>query len=338
MNLDTYIRVILDRRWLVIALAVLLLLLAAGTRFFAITNDYRILFKDDNPELLAYNALKDIYAASDQALIAVAPQDQSVFTRQTLGAIEELTEAAWLVPYSTRVDSLTNFFYSEAHDEDLIVEPLAEDAHSLDDAELHRIESIATTEIDIVNRFVSSQGHVGAVLITFALPEDRDAAVTEITDRLDHLLTEYRGSHPQIDFYLTGDVVVNRAFSDATQDDLRTLTPIVFGIRRYIRDRASTFDLGHSCDCRRNELFGNFYHEAYWMGILICHQHTNADSLEFPKSSTLLTLFLFQLKEKFKHFRLGEQYIRSANFSSLLEISAYEDVGLSYRMPSHILA
>ena len=74
------------------------------------------------------------------------------------------------------------------------------------------------------------------------------------------------------------------------------------------------------------------------MGILICHQHTNADSLEFPKSSTLLTLFLFQLKEKFKHFRLGGQYIRSANFSSLLEISAYEDVGLSYRMPSHILA
>ena len=118
MNLDTYIRVILDRRWLVIALAVLLLLLAAGTRFFAITNDYRILFKDDNPELLAYNALKDIYAASDQALIAGAPQDQSVFTRQTLGAIEELTEAARLVPYSTRVDSLTNFFYSEAHDEE----------------------------------------------------------------------------------------------------------------------------------------------------------------------------------------------------------------------------
>ncbi len=230
MNLDTYIGVILDRCWIVIALAVLLMLvLAAGARFIVVTNDYRILFKDDNPELLAYNALKDIYAASDQALIAVAPQDQSVFTRQTLGAIEELTEAAWLVPYSTRVDSLTNFFYSEAHDEDLIVEPLAEDAHSLDDAELHRIESIATAEIDIVNRFVSSQGHVGAVLITFALPEDRDAAVTEITDRLDHLLTEYRGNHPQIDFYLTGDVVVNRAFSDATQDDLRTLTPIVFG-------------------------------------------------------------------------------------------------------------
>ena len=63
-----------------------------------------------------------------------------------------------------------------------------------------------------------------------------------------------------------------------------------------------------------------------------------ADSLEFPKSSTLLTLFVFQLKEKLKRSRLGEQHTRSVNFSSLLEISAYEEVGLSYRMPSHVHA
>lgn len=62
-----------------------------------------------------------------------------------------------------------------------------------------------------------------------------------------------------------------------------------------------------------------------------------ADSLEFPKSSTLLTLFVFQLKERLKRSRLGEQHTRSINFSSLLEISAYEEVGLSYRMPSHVL-
>lgn len=61
-----------------------------------------------------------------------------------------------------------------------------------------------------------------------------------------------------------------------------------------------------------------------------------ADSLQFPKSSTLLTLFVFQLKEKLKRSRLGEQHTRSVNFSSLLEISAYEDSGLSYRMPSHV--
>lgn len=62
-----------------------------------------------------------------------------------------------------------------------------------------------------------------------------------------------------------------------------------------------------------------------------------ADSLEFPKSSTLLTLFVFQLKEKLKRFRKGEQHTRSANFSSLIDISAYEEFGLSYRMPSHVL-
>ena len=42
------------------------------------------------------------------------------------------------------------------------------------------------------------------------------------------ILGEARASHPDIAYYLTGDVVMNRAFADATKDDLETLTPIVF--------------------------------------------------------------------------------------------------------------
>ena len=34
--------------------------------------------------------------------------------------------------------------------------------------------------------------------------------------------------HPEIDFYLTGDIVMQRAFAQATQDDLEKLSPVVF--------------------------------------------------------------------------------------------------------------
>ncbi len=37
-------------------------------------------------------------------------------------------------PHSPRVDSLTNYFHSEAFEDDLVVEPLVENARSLDAA------------------------------------------------------------------------------------------------------------------------------------------------------------------------------------------------------------
>jgi len=231
MSLDRYVAVVLHRRWLVAALATLLMLvMTGGARFIGVTNDYRSLFDADNPQLLALDALEATYTVSNAALIAVAPRDGPVFTRETLGAIEELTEAAWQAPYSTRVDSLTNYSHSEALDDDLIVEPLVVDAPSLDDAGLARVESIALNATEIAGRLVSHDGRVGGLAISFVLHEDADAATVEITDYLHAMLAEARATHPDVAFHLTGDVVMNRVFADTTQDEMRTLAPLVFVI------------------------------------------------------------------------------------------------------------
>ena len=50
--------------------------------------------------------------------------------RAALGAIEDLTEAAWGAPYATGVDSLTNTFNSRAAGDDLVVAPLVVDART----------------------------------------------------------------------------------------------------------------------------------------------------------------------------------------------------------------
>ena len=124
---DRYVAATLRHRWAVIAGASLLMLAAAaGARFIGATNDYLVLFRDDNPELLAFQALENTYSTTDRALIAVAPREGSVFSGEALGAIVELTEAAWGSPYSSRVDSLTNYTHSEAlGEDDLVVAPLS---------------------------------------------------------------------------------------------------------------------------------------------------------------------------------------------------------------------
>ena len=228
--LDRYVDAILRYPWRVVAgSALLMLAAAAGTGFITVTNDHLVLFRDDNPQRLAFQALENTYSASDRALIAVAPREGSVFTREALGALVELTEAAWGAPYSSRVDSLTNYSHSEAlGEDDLIVAPLVEDASSLSDLDLTRIETIAMGSVDLVGRLVADDGRTAGMAINFVLPEDHDLAVQEIGEFLDSLLEHARASHPRIDYYVTGDVPLNRAFSQTTVSDLRTLTPIVF--------------------------------------------------------------------------------------------------------------
>ena len=234
--LDGFAATVLRRRWLVAAFATLLMLVVTGgARFIGVTNDYRSLFDEDNPQLAALDALENAYTVSKTALIAVAPPEDSaaegsIFTRESLAAIEELTEAAWLAPHSTRVDSLTNYSHSEAFEDDLIVGPLVEDAASLDDAGLARVEDIALNAVDIAGRLVSRDGRVGGVAINFILPENADAATVEITDYLNAMLAEARASHPDLAYHLTGDIVMDRAFADTTQDEMRTLAPLVFVI------------------------------------------------------------------------------------------------------------
>ena len=219
LQLDRYIAAILRYRWLVVALATLVMLaITAGARFITVTNDYRIMFGEDNPQLAAFDALENTYSASNGALIAVTPRDGAV----------EYRAISWRAPYSSRVNSLTNYTHSEALDDDLIVAPLVDDASSLSDAGLIRIEKIALNAVEIAGRLVAHDGRTAGVAINFILPENHDQAVIEITDYLNSVLNQARTSHPDIDYYMTGDVVMNRTFADVTQSDMETLTPIVF--------------------------------------------------------------------------------------------------------------
>ena len=227
--LDRYTAFMLRYRWLVLASAVVaMLVLTAGVHFITISNDWRDMLDEDNPQLVAFDALEDTYTATNAALVAVAPKGGSVFTREALGAIEELTEAAWRVPSSTRVDSLTNYNHTESVEDDLNVARLVDDAGSLSDDDLARIKDIALNEPSIAGRLVSHDGRVAGLVISFALPEHSDAAEIRILNYVRGLLDEARAAHPDIAYHVTGNVFVNRVLSKAAQDDMGILAPAAF--------------------------------------------------------------------------------------------------------------
>lgn len=97
---------------------------AGGGRFLTFSDDYRLFFSKENPDLIAFDALQNTYSKTDNVLFVIAPKDGLVFTRETLESITWLTKEAWQIPYSRRVDSITNFQHTSADGDDLIVSNL----------------------------------------------------------------------------------------------------------------------------------------------------------------------------------------------------------------------
>ena len=226
---------VLRWRWPIIALTILFVVfMAAGGQYLKISNDSRIFFSEDNPQLIAFEALEATYTEANTVLIAVAPKEgsgaTSIFTPDALAAISELTESGWLLPYSTRVDSLTNFSHTWADEDELIVEDLVPDTGDLSAEDLARIEEIALSEIQLVNRLVAADGRTTAVLVNFVLPDESAEAVMEISDEVTAIAAAARLAHPELNYYVTGSVITSRAFGDATMDDLSKLGPIIIGV------------------------------------------------------------------------------------------------------------
>ena len=223
-------------RWrylVVVAVIAVVAAAASGLRFIEFKTDYRVFFSEDNPQLQAFEQLQNTYTKTDNVLFVLAPKDANVFTRETLASVARLTEAAWQIPYSIRVDSITNYQHTEAEGDDLIVDDLVPDAGQLDAAGLQRVHDIAVNEPLLVHRLIAENGQVTGVNVTIQLPdpdEQKGTEVPTITAFARDLVAELRSENPNLDVYLTGMVIMNNSFQEVAIHDQKTLVPMMFAV------------------------------------------------------------------------------------------------------------
>ena len=213
---------------LLIGFAIIIFAAIGGNSLY-FRGDYKVFFAADNPQLQAFEQMQNSFSKNESASIIVAPHSGNVFNPQTLGLIRELTEEAWQTPFSTRVDSLSNFQYTWAQEDDLIVEDLVADDNKLEPTDLDKVRLVALNEPELVGRMVSPQGHVAMINITVNLPEgDQTHEVEEISDFVKALSAKYKQLYPEHDFYHTGVVLINDAFAASAKHDASTIVPLMF--------------------------------------------------------------------------------------------------------------
>ena len=223
---------VIAARWPIIAATLILVAIAAsGGRFLEFSSNYRVFFSEDNPQLLAFEALENTYTRNDNVLFAVVPDDRDATSARALEAVAWLTERAWQTPYSTRVDSLANFQHTTADGDDLVVRDLVDEAVRADPAERSRIRATSLAEPRLAARLIATDGAVGGVNVTVQMPgEDETLEVPQVVEFVRGLAAEVRERFPGIDVRLTGMVMMNYAFTESSLLDMKTLMPVSFAV------------------------------------------------------------------------------------------------------------
>ncbi|MDH5469395.1 MAG: RND family transporter, partial [Gammaproteobacteria bacterium] len=200
----------------------------SGLRFLSFNMDNRIFFSEDNPQLQALEALENTYVKNYNVLFIIEPRGGDVFERQALAVVEELTEASWQMPYSSRVDSITNYQHTRVDEDDLIVESLVENASALSDEALQQIKDIALTSPMLVDRLVSHSGHVTGVNINILLPGESQLEVPEVATFARDLADKIKQKYANIEIHLTGALMIDNGFGEIAADDVSSLIPLMF--------------------------------------------------------------------------------------------------------------
>jgi len=228
--IERFAQTVFNHRWLIIAACVTVALACAtGAPRLKPASDYRVFFIPSNPQLQAYEALRAHYTNDDNILLVIEPPGGDVFTPEYLGAVARATQRAWQLPYVIRVDSITNFQYSHADGDELIVEDLYDSADRSRDG--NAVRQIALTEPQLLDKLISARGDITGINLSILLPgEDPMSETPAVVNGARALAAELRQRYPGMNTYLTGTIMLNNAFAEASMVDMTTLIPAFFAL------------------------------------------------------------------------------------------------------------
>lgn len=223
---------VLDRPRLVIAVTlVMIAVLAAGVSFLRYDPNSRVYLGSENPRLQELREVEKRFSQANTLQIIVAPKDGQLFTNAVLALIDELTEAAWQIPHAFRVDSLALAQRAEVDPDNIAFSPLYTDAESLTTDDLAEIRELVLTSAHVAPGLVSPDGDVTEIVVLVQpLNTDVATAIFDIAAAARSIAARLSDQNPDVDIRLSGGVIADVTFAEASRRDLETLVPLMLGL------------------------------------------------------------------------------------------------------------
>ena len=224
----SYGELILKYRFIVLGLiTAITILFSAGAQFLYFDNDYRVFFGKENPQLKAFEQIQQTYTKIDNVNFAVDPISGKANAPGVLAAVEELTEIAWQLPFSIRVDSLSNYQHTEVEGDDLIVRDLYTGAISMSANEQLLVDRVSTTEPSLVGKIHDKQHRATSVNVTIQMPGKSADEVAIVAAAARKMANKIEAKH-NVNIRLGGVIFLNNAFLESSMLDMETLVPAMY--------------------------------------------------------------------------------------------------------------
>ncbi len=219
--------------WIAPLNLIVLLALGFGASMLQLESGIKVFFSKDDPNLLAQEQIERTYGREDNILFVIEAREGDVFAPDNLVSVQQITEQAWQIPNSRRVDSLNNYLYPVVDGDDIHIGALVEDASSLSTEAIAKVREIALSQQPLTGRLLSQNGAVTAVNVSLNLGmtgADKAVAIADSVQYARAIQERAAQANPGLDIYLAGWALTEQTLAEVTRADSQSLMPLMFVI------------------------------------------------------------------------------------------------------------
>lgn len=211
--------------WLFVSL-LCLGLIATGIPHLRVNPELKALIDADNPFLKALDVFEAKYASTDQVFILVSQKDAAVSSPAGLRLVRQVSKDVETLPHSYRIDSLTNFRFSESVDDDLTIDSLdgLQARGILGDSAIS--EYVQRNEL-VTDRLITRDGRVAMVSVTFNISGDRNQGLADILSGLKQRRSQWLAQFPDADVHFAGGLMIEAEMAEIINRDNAILVPLM---------------------------------------------------------------------------------------------------------------
>ena len=205
----------------------LLLSLSTTPFIFRITSDFnpKIWFRTSDPVIKDLELLEKTFGNDERVLLVINSKTE-LFTPNNLKVFKEITDLLWQVPHVVRVQSLTNYPYTQTKGDELTTDPFIKETINYSKQSTLEKKNIALNDPVMGGLLVNKKG-TSIIFSAYLAPQiDTKPNYDNISVALKKITAKYN-SLKHLSFHFIGSATVNSAYQDVAFGDIKKLTPLI---------------------------------------------------------------------------------------------------------------
>lgn len=206
---------------------IILLASASGLKQLSTDFTYRAFFAEDNPLRIQVEEFESKFS-NDDSVVLMIRSESGIFDQESAELVTRLTEEMWKVPDVVRVDSISNYRWVHAADDEIVVESLLPEDMPYSESLLRQRSDVAQND-EIIPDYLLSRDGKTTMIIGYARPALEEAVDAEpMIAAVRELVAQHQiGDH---EFHITGRMAVMQAMKESSQADMKARMPFVMAI------------------------------------------------------------------------------------------------------------